>query len=49
MVGGGVSKRFDKFSEYLHTRADIVPAELRNAAGIVGAALVAAAREAPPS
>jgi polyphosphate glucokinase len=49
VIGGGVSKRFDKFSEHLHTRADIVPAELRNAAGIVGAALVAAGREAPPS
>ena len=49
VIGGGVSKRFDKFAEHLHTRAEIVPAELRNAAGIVGAALVAAGQEAPPA
>jgi polyphosphate glucokinase len=49
VIGGGVSKKFDKFAEFLHTRADIVPAELRNAAGIVGAALVAAGQAASPS
>jgi len=49
VVGGGVSKRFDKFAELIDVRAEIVPAELRNQAGIVGAALVAAGREAPPS
>ena len=49
VLGGGVSKRFDKFKGFLHTEAEIVPAELRNQAGIVGAALVAAGREAAPS
>jgi polyphosphate glucokinase len=49
VLGGGVSKKFDRFSGFLHTRADVVPAELRNAAGIVGAALVAAGREASPA
>jgi polyphosphate glucokinase len=44
IVGGGVSKKFDKFRRYLNTRAEIVPAALLNDAGIVGAAL--AAREA---
>lgn len=42
IFGGGISKRFDEFSEYLDTRARLVPAHLRNNAGIVGAALAAA-------
>ena len=42
VIGGGVSKRFDKFADQLDVRAEVVPAELRNQAGIVGAALVAA-------
>lgn len=41
IFGGGVSKKFDKFSEYLNTQAKIVPAQLLNDAGIVGAALAA--------
>ncbi len=39
IVGGGVSKKHDKFLPLLKTRADVVPAELLNEAGIVGAAL----------
>ncbi|MBE1876204.1 polyphosphate--glucose phosphotransferase [Myceligenerans pegani] len=42
VVGGGVSKKHDKFLPKLHLRAPIVPAHLRNAAGIVGAAALAA-------
>ncbi|WP_420628957.1 polyphosphate--glucose phosphotransferase [Candidatus Leptofilum sp.] len=42
IIGGGVSKRYEKFLPYIQTRADIVPAELRNEAGIVGAAVLAA-------
>ncbi|RPF20762.1 polyphosphate--glucose phosphotransferase [Myceligenerans xiligouense] len=42
VVGGGVSKKHDKFLPKLHLRAPIVPAQLRNAAGIVGAAALAA-------
>lgn len=42
VVGGGVSKHADLFLPLLHLRAPIVPARLRNAAGIVGAAALAA-------
>jgi polyphosphate glucokinase len=49
VIGGGVSRKFDKFAGLIEVRAEVVPAELRNQAGIVGAALVAAGREAPPS
>jgi polyphosphate glucokinase len=41
IIGGGVSKKHDKFLPLLHTRARIVPAQLFNDAGIVGAALAA--------
>lgn len=41
IIGGGISKRFADFEQYLSTRAELVPAELRNNAGIVGAALYA--------
>ncbi|MGH9066939.1 MAG: polyphosphate--glucose phosphotransferase [Acidimicrobiales bacterium] len=41
VVGGGVSKKADKFLPLLATRAEIVPAALLNQAGIVGAAMVA--------
>jgi polyphosphate glucokinase len=46
IVGGGVSKRADKFMPRLTTRAPIVPAQLLNDAGIVGSAVLAAEREA---
>ena len=42
IVGGGVSKRFDRFAPYLDTRTEVVPAKAGNDAGIAGAALVAA-------
>ncbi len=42
VIGGGISKRFDKFGPRLRSRAEVVPAVLRNNAGIVGAALWAA-------
>ncbi|SFK52580.1 polyphosphate--glucose phosphotransferase [Geodermatophilus ruber] len=42
VVGGGVSKKADKFLPLLDLRTPIVPAALRNEAGIVGAALLAA-------
>ncbi len=41
IFGGGISKRWGDFHEFFDTRARIVPAELRNNAGIVGAALAA--------
>jgi polyphosphate glucokinase len=49
VVGGGVSKRFDKFADHLDVEAEVVPAELRNNAGIAGAALVAAGLEETPA
>lgn len=42
VVGGGISKRHDEFLPLLELRTPIVPAKLRNAAGIVGAARLAA-------
>ena len=41
IVGGGVSKKADKFFHFLDVRAELVPAALENEAGIVGAALIA--------
>jgi polyphosphate glucokinase len=42
VVGGGVSKESDQFLPLLDLRTPIVPAELRNNAGILGAAWLAA-------
>ena len=39
IIGGGISKKSDKFFPYIKIRARIVPAEMLNDAGIVGAAL----------
>ena len=47
IIGGGVSKQQHKFLPYLSTRAEIVPAQLLNEAGIVGAAMAARALAAP--
>lgn len=41
VVGGGVSKKADKFLPLVEVTTPLVPATLRNAAGIVGAALAA--------
>ncbi len=46
IIGGGVSKRADLFIPRLTVRAAVVPAKLRNDAGIVGAAMAAAEQEA---
>jgi polyphosphate glucokinase len=48
ILGGGVSKRADRFLDRLSTRAPVVPATLRNDAGIIGAALRARALLTPP-
>jgi polyphosphate glucokinase len=39
VIGGGVSKKADKFLPYVHVDTAVVPARLRNDAGIIGAAL----------
>lgn len=45
IIGGGVSKNADKFIPRLEVRPPVVPALLRNEAGIVGAAMWAAEHE----
>jgi polyphosphate glucokinase len=49
-VGGGVSRKSEKFLPLLDVQAEIIPAALQNQAGIVGAAVEAAERFAggPP-
>lgn len=44
ILGGGVSKNADKFIPRLTVPVPVIPAELRNDAGIVGAAIFAAER-----
>jgi polyphosphate glucokinase len=41
IIGGGVSRKMERFSEYLVVDTKVVPAQLRNEAGIIGAALTA--------
>ena len=41
IIGGGVSKKADKFLHLIDVNAEVVPAQLFNNAGIVGAALFA--------
>jgi polyphosphate glucokinase len=47
ILGGGVSKNSDRFIPRLTVTVPVVPAKLRNQAGIVGAAIVAAERADP--
>jgi polyphosphate glucokinase len=39
ILGGGVSKKFEKYNHLITTRAKVVPAKLLNNAGIIGAAI----------
>ena len=39
ILGGGISKNFDQYSDVFETRATVAPARFRNRAGIIGAAL----------
>jgi polyphosphate glucokinase len=41
IIGGGVSKKWEKISQYLTIKTNILPAQLMNQAGIVGAAIYA--------
>jgi polyphosphate glucokinase len=41
IVGGGVSKKWEKIAPYLTTRGKIMPAQLLNQAGIIGGAIYA--------
>lgn len=40
VLGGGVSKKFEKFEPYLELEVPVRPATLQNDAGIIGAALL---------
>lgn len=42
IIGGGVSKRYQNFFPHIKCATQIVPAQLRNRAGIIGAAIAAA-------
>lgn len=44
ILGGGISKRYDEFKEYLETDVEVKVAEFRNNAGIIGAAMYASKR-----
>jgi polyphosphate glucokinase len=39
IVGGGLSKKTEKYLEYIDVKAKVLPAKLKNEAGIIGAAL----------
>jgi polyphosphate glucokinase len=41
VLGGGISKQHNKFIPLLTVKAKVVPAKLRNEAGIIGAAMAA--------
>jgi polyphosphate glucokinase len=41
IIGGGISKKHEKFFPYLTITTEVLPADLRNEAGIVGAAAAA--------
>ncbi len=45
ILGGGVSRKHDKFFPYLNLQAEVQPAELRNQAGIIGAVCRAAEQQ----
>lgn len=40
IIGGGTSKKFDKFSDQIKIKTPVEPARLLNQAGIIGAALL---------
>ncbi|MEW5870946.1 MAG: polyphosphate--glucose phosphotransferase [Chloroflexota bacterium] len=39
ILGGGVSKKYERFTPYLSVQAEVTPAQMLNDAGIIGAAL----------
>jgi len=38
IIGGGISKNFDEYQQFFDTKATVIPAKLKNNAGIIGAA-----------
>lgn len=49
IVGGGASKDYEKFAHLLTVHVEVVPAQLRNEAGIIGAAIAAYERAPVPA
>lgn len=47
VVGGGISRKFDKWGPLLTVETPVIPAKLRNRAGIVGAAMAVWKNVAP--
>ncbi|WJY89889.1 polyphosphate--glucose phosphotransferase [Corynebacterium confusum] len=47
IVGGGISRKFEKWGPHLSIDTQIVPAQLRNEAGIIGAAMAVNAHVQP--
>lgn len=47
IIGGGISRKADKWLPYLTVETPVVPAQLRNTAGIVGAAMAVAEHVTP--
>ena len=41
IIGGGVSKKADKFLPLIDVDVEVIPAQLQNDAGIIGAAMLA--------
>lgn len=39
LIGGGISRKFDNFKAHLTVKTEVRPAEMKNVAGIVGAAM----------
>lgn len=48
VLGGGVSKKYEKYSDQITIDTPVIPAELRNNAGIIGAAAAAIAYQGAP-
>ena len=49
ILGGGASKKFDKFKQQITVKTPVKPAALLNQAGIIGAALYAQSKNSLPS
>jgi polyphosphate glucokinase len=48
IIGGGASRKADRFFDHLKVRTQVVPAQLQNEAGIIGAAVSAAVDQTRP-